>query len=415
MQPWVVAGLALTFLGLAAGRVGRVRLPRGGIALGGGIVAAALAATSPAVIDVDVIALLAGLIVLAHLAGTTGATVVVERITRMGPRVALAVSLLIVAIASAAVLNDAAVVVLVPLLLPRLVARGVPAAPAVALLGAAANVGSVLTPFGNPQNVVLARLAGLGVVDFLVVQGPWFVAGMLLLWLQVVRIRPGVPVATAAVAVAAPAAPGATTRDKVTTGAERRPDRSDRVPTEAWLGGTAVLLFLVLAIGRPWFGVPLGVAALAAAAWLYAALRLRRGATVDREAVRALDLNVLALFVGLYLLTGSLRVGSAGLLESAGWPLATAAVVVASNTIGNVPAVLALGAVAPAWTVAHASFLVAVSTLGGSLLLTGSAATLLAAEQARRVGHELRFWTYARWCWPLAPLVVLAAWATWPG
>jgi Na+/H+ antiporter NhaD/arsenite permease-like protein len=123
------------------------------------------------------------------------------------------------------------------------------------------------------------------------------------------------------------------------------------------------------------------------------------------------------LFVGLYLLTGGLPrwAPSPDLAASLDDPWsASIAVTVLSNTIGNVPAILTLLRLDPAWTVNHAPFLVATSTLGGALLLTGSAASLLAADQARRHGVEVRFLPFLRYAVPWTlPLLALSAWMLW--
>ncbi|HEX2066980.1 MAG TPA: SLC13 family permease, partial [Candidatus Thermoplasmatota archaeon] len=178
-DPWAAAAFAATFLLLAAGRLGRLPLPRGTTALAGGLLTAALYGFSWEVVDWDVIALLAGLMVLAALAEWAGLFAGVRRhLARRPPPLALWLACLLVAGTSALLLNDAAVVVLVPFLLPALRAQGLPLPASVALLAVAANVGSLLTPFGNPQNAALARHAGLGVVDFLRVQGPIALAGL---------------------------------------------------------------------------------------------------------------------------------------------------------------------------------------------------------------------------------------------
>jgi Na+/H+ antiporter NhaD/arsenite permease-like protein len=159
------------------------------------------------------------------------------------------------------------------------------------------------------------------------------------------------------------------------------------------------------------------VSAAAAALLAYVGGRLRIGREADRAAYRGLDWNVLAMFVGLYLLTGGLRSWFPDAWvptpRLAGPASAGLAVTVLSNVIGNVPATLVLLRLDAAWTVAHAAFLVTVTTLGGSLLLTGSAASLIAAEQARRSGIEVRFAAFAVQAVWILPVLVAGAWWTW--
>ncbi|MEA3202783.1 MAG: hypothetical protein QOI63_449 [Thermoplasmata archaeon] len=386
--PWAAAVFAAAFFLLAAGRVGHLPLPRGATALAGGLLTALLYHLDWRVVDWDVIALLSGLMVLAALAESAGLFAGVRRhLARRAPPTALWLAALLVAGTSALLLNDAAVVVLVPFLIPVLRAQGLPLPGSVALLAVAANVGSLLTPFGNPQDAALAQHAGLGVLDFLRVQGPIALLGFASLggaaWLLGRR------------AVPAP---------------------EDIVPVQprgrATVAACALLFLALAASGR----VPFGLAALACAALAYLALRLRDGPATDRVAWRGLDWNVLLLFVGLYALTAGLprwfpadRVPLAGLDA----PRATGLTILLSNVVGNVPAMLAFIRLDPAWTALHAPFLVAVSTLGGALFLTGSAASLLAADQARRHGVEVRFWPFARVAVCVLPVLLLAAWLTW--
>jgi Na+/H+ antiporter NhaD/arsenite permease-like protein len=386
------AVFAVTFLLLALGRFAHVPLRRGPVALVGGLLTAVLLDVSWRVIDLQILLLLAGLMALAGLAEACGLFAGLRRrLRRMPPAWSLWASLLVMALTSALLLNDAAVVVLVPLLLPVLLARGLPPIPVVVLLAVAANLGSLLTPYGNPQNAVLARAAGLGVLDFVAVQGPLVVLGMLLLavpsWWLGRRARP---------------LPESATAPLVHRG---RP----------WLV-VCVVGFAVAAALVPQIG--LGTLALLAAllALLGAIPVVGRGATTS--ALRAIDGNVLLLFVGLYLLTGGLPqwLPSAWLdLTALDAPAPAAALVaVLSNTVGNVPAVLALLRLDEAWVVGHASFLVTTSTLGGALLLTGSAASLIAADQARRLGVEVRFLPFlVHAAWAL-PLLAVGAWWTWP-
>lgn len=392
-QPAAAALFAVTFLLLALGRFAHWHLPRGAVAVAGGLVTALLLGVGWRAIDVQVLLLLAGLMALAGLAEAAGLFAGLRRrLHAQAPGRALWLALAVMAVSSALLLNDAAVVVLVPLLLPVLLARGLPAVPVVALLAVAANLGSLLTPYGNPQNAVLARAAGLGVGDFLVQQGPLVLVGMAVLavpcWLLG---RTAVPVPAPLVA-----------------------------PLEhkgrAWLL-LCIAGFAVAAALAPRLDLGLGTLAAAAAAVALAGLRLLLGPAATRAAAKGIDLNVLALFVGLYLLTGGL-----GHWFPAAWvptdgldgPWSSlAGVGVLSNLVGNVPAVLVLLRLDPAWTIAHAPFLVTASTLAGALLLTGSAASLIAADQAKRLGTEVRFLPFlvhAAW---ILPVVLLGAWLRW--
>lgn len=379
------------FLLLALGRVGRLALPRGAVALAAGLLSALLLGVSWRVIDLQVLLLIAGLMGFAALAEEAGVLAGMRRrLHRFSPRLALWVCLAATALASAAILNDAAVVVLVPFLLPELRRLGLPPVRSVVLLAVAANLGSLLTPFGNPQNAVLASAAGLTVLDFLQAQAIPVVVGLLLLAVAS-RLTPlGTPTGEPVPPVTARARP--------------------------WLL-VSLLVFLAAATFQPW-GLGLGTAAALTALLAWAGVRVRLGRVADRALGRSLDWNVLALFVGLYLLTGGLPLWAPvpDLAAYAGdaWR-ATATVTVLSNAIGNVPTILTLLRLDPVWTVQHAMFLVGASTMGGAMLLTGSAASLIAADQARRHGVEVRFLPFLRHALPWTlPVLLLGAWLAWP-
>lgn len=393
-MPWregaAAAVFAVTFLFLALGRLGKVPVPRGASALAGGLLTALLLGVGWRAVDLQVILLIVGLMGLASLADEAGALAGLRRsLGTLGPRVALWLSLVATALASAVILNDAAIVVLVPFFLPLFARLGVPPAPAVVHLAVAANVGSLLTPFGNPQNAVLASTAGLTVADFLLAQGLPVAVGLVLLgaaaWTTKVGEALGEPVP--------PVAPRG----------------------QPWIIACLVL-FLVLATWRPG-SLGLGSLAVACAGLAWLGLRPTLQRSAGRAVARSLDWNVIALFVGLYLLTGGLQqwAPAPDLTATLDGPLrATALVTILSNTIGNVPAILTLLRLDPVWTTQHAMFLVATSTLGGALLLTGSAASLLAADQARKHGVEVRFLPFLRHAVPWTlPVLALAAWLTW--
>jgi len=396
------AVFAATFLLLALGRIGRLPVPRGWSALAGGVLTYAILVPSGdmdwrawRLIDWQVIALLAGLLVLAGLAETAGLFAGIRRrLLRLGPATALWLALALVAVTSALMLNDAAVVVLVPFLLPMVTALGIPPAPAVTLIAVAANAGSLLTPFGNPQNAALAAHADLGVLDFLMSQGLVVTVALATLALACGRLGRN----------AAPPPEAAPPPHAVPRG---RP----------WLL-LCVALFLAGAALGPSLGLGLGTAAVAAAVLAYGGLRPTLGRDADRAAWKALDWNVILLFLGLYLLTARLgawfpvdRLPLASLQD----PLSAGAVTsLLSNVVGNVPAMLAFIGLDPVWTRLHAAFLVTVSTLGGALLLTGSAASLLAADQARRMGVEVRFWPFLKEAVPWTlPALLFGAWLNW--
>ena len=94
----------------------------------------------------------------------------------------------------------------------------------------------------------------------------------------------------------------------------------------------------------------------------------------------------------------------------------TVVTAVLSNVVSNVPAVMLLKPLAPAFHDAQNGWLVLAmaSTLAGNLTITGSVANLIVVERAHDEAH-IGFWDYSRVGIPvtLATLAVGWAWLTW--
>ena len=88
---------------------------------------------------------------------------------------------------------------------------------------------------------------------------------------------------------------------------------------------------------------------------------------------------------------------------------------VLSNLVSNVPAVMLLKTLVPAFRDPHTGWLVLAmaSTLAGNLTITGSVANLIVVERAHGEVH-IGFWDYSRVGVPVT-LVTLAvgAWLAW--
>ena len=81
------------------------------------------------------------------------------------------------------VTNDVALLTFVPftILVLKLADLQREAIPVVVMQTVAANLGSMLTPVGNPQNLYLYSVSGMGFLDFLKVMGPLTTASLLLI------------------------------------------------------------------------------------------------------------------------------------------------------------------------------------------------------------------------------------------
>ena len=134
------------------------------------------------------------------------------------------------------------------------------------------------------------------------------------------------------------------------------------------------------------------------------------------------DWGLLVFFVGLFIIVGGAeRAGlTARLLEPAqAWnlhstPVFIAATTALSNIVSNVPAVMLLRTLVPAFPSPHDTWLVLAmaSTLAGNLTITGSVANIIVVERAAAEGVHVGFREYFRVGLPLTA-ATLAAGGLW--
>lgn len=318
------------------------------------------------------------------------------------PLALLSYLVLAAGVLSALFLNDTIAVMLSPLVLSLAKTLRRNPLPYLLALALAANVGSVATVTGNPQNLIVGLQSGIAYLDFSLALGPVALAGL------------GVVVAVVAVSFpgeffGAPLQPATLPAVRV-----YRP----LLVKAALVSGLMVAAFAI--------GFAITSVALAGAA----ALLLTRRVETDKV-LAGVDWGLLVLFGGLFVVVGALeKTGlSTGLflalrpLMEAGVPAMSLTVLVLANLVSNVPAVLLMAPVVPglerpelAWlTVAMAS------TLAGNLTLVGSVANLIVAESARREGVTLSFGAYLRVGVPVTLLTLgigvlwLSLYAGWHG
>ncbi|MEN9251216.1 MAG: anion transporter [Thermostichales cyanobacterium HHBFW_bins_127] len=274
-------------------------------------------------------------------------------------------------ILSAFLLNDTMVLVFTPLVIRLTQAVKLPAVPYLLVLAGATNLGSLATLTGNPQNILVGSLAGLDYLSFARTLTPLAVVGLGLqtLWLAwlypVVRSRAPFP---------------------------QLPVWPVRTYPPLFRKSLLITLGLLSAFA---LGMPVAPAALTAASLLLMTRRIK-----PQRFLGAVDWSVLVMFAGLFVLTAVTR----SLLPIPSFPLLPS-VVVLSNLISNVPAVLLLHP--QAQTPADWYLLAAGSTLAGNLTLLGSVANLIVVEAAARQGERLSFWEHLRFGLPLTLVLCL--------
>ncbi len=284
---------------------------------------------------------------------------------------------------SALLLNDTVCVLLTPLVVAVVVEARLPPLPYLLALASSANVGGVVSFSGNPQNVIVGAAAHetISYAQYFALTLPVGVAclaanALVIAWL----FRKDLPTGPlAAIDIPKPAI--------------------NRALAVKSLG--ALLLFVILAIAN----VPLDGAAMTAAAALMLVAR-----TPPKQMFQWFDWQLLVFFGGLLVvIAGVEHAGVLDLVFDQVAPLIArgdtlgdlafiAMIVIVSNLVSNVPAVL----VAVAWvpnmpepTWGYVMLAVA-STLAGNLTLFGSVANIIVMEGAGPRG-EIGFWRFLRY------------------
>jgi Na+/H+ antiporter NhaD/arsenite permease-like protein len=391
-----IFGAAYVALGL--GRVPGFRVDRTGVAI---IAAAAMVITGSlpwddAVrsVDAHTLVLLFGMMIVAAYLRLSGffSLVTLWAVRRArSPRGLLAAIVAAAGVLSALFVNDVVCLVLAPLVLDISRRLGLPPVPYLVALATAANVGSVATLTGNPQNMLVGSFSSLSYRAFLVRQAPIAVVGLVavfaVVWLVYRRALPP-----------AFAAGGAATRHAV--------HYPLMVKTLLAVG---VMLVAFLA------GVPIALVAIAGAAYCLVTRRVK-----PEKVYREVNWGLLVLFVGLFVLTGALE--RSGVVDDLGRGAArlglhrpavlTVTAAIVSNLVSNVPAVLLFKPLIPtlgepdrAWLI-----LAMATTLAGNLTLLGSVANLIVAEAAREARVEIGFLEYSRVGVPLTLVTLLVGW-----
>lgn len=395
-----------TYAAVGVGRIPRLALDRTGFAILGAVALLASGSLSldqaKDAIDAPTLAVLFGMMLLSaqyRLSGLYGA--IVRRLSEaVPPRRLLAGTIAVTALLSAVLTNDVVCFALTPLVAEVALRAGLPPLPLLLGIACASNIGSALTPIGNPQNILIAQRLELGFAPFVlacalpVVLSLVAVAGLLGRELR------------RAAADAPPPAPGAA--------------GGGAPEYDAWQARKAIGL-TVAAIALFLSPLPAPLTALAVAGVI---LTSRKMST--RQMLAHVDWHLLALFMGLFVVVRG--------LESSGWvalletrlagagmdlarPLVAAPVVVLlGNLVGNVPAVMLLLPFTPRDPVAGWSMAL-FSTFAGNALLFGSVANIIVAERAREAGIELGFVRHLKTGLPVtlvSLLVALLASVAWP-
>jgi Na+/H+ antiporter NhaD/arsenite permease-like protein len=394
--------VVLTYLGVALGYFPGLRMNRASIALTGAAacVAVGLLSLEDAWKSVDgatIVLLLSMMILNANLA-LSGFFRLVARavLARLSsPRALLGGIVVSSGVLSAIFLNDTVVLMLTPLVAIACKRLKKPPVPYLIALACAANAGSVATITGNPQNILIGVASKIPFLEFTARLGPVALVALGLTYVIVVLAYPKEFLSTQARAE--------------DLSAHDRPLPIGRVHgphlTRSLIAAAGMLVALVL-------GVNVATAAFVASSWLLITRRLK-----PERVFTEVNWTLLVLFAGLFVVTHALEVtgysaqmfSSLEPLTKAGTFALSGVMLVLSNLVSNVPAVLLFKQIVPSlgdptrvWLTLAMS-----STLAGNLTLLGSVANLIVAEEAGRRGVRITFLEYLRVGVPLTVLSLL--------
>ena len=311
------------------------------------------------------------------------------------PRALLLYLVLTSGILSALLVNDTVCLMLTPLVVAVMVRGKLPLTPYLLALAMSANIGSVATLVGNPQNMIIGHLSGIKFLQFSASLLPVAIAGMAI---QYAVLAFGFRKVLAGTLIHRP---------------EVEPRNLDR--------RLLIITFGVLALVFAGFVAGLNLAWTALAGGALVMVLAQRD---THEVLKLVDWHLLVFFAALFIVVEGLS--GTGLPDqihdrvkglfgataaTQAWNLAWFSAL-GSNIFSNVPFVLVAGK----WINSFAQpelmwkVMALATTFAGNLTILGSVANVIVVESARK--HvEVGFWDYARYGIPVTLLTTVVGMA----
>ncbi len=366
---------ALTYLLISLGENSPRKLDRPTAALLGAVLmvmTGSLSRTEAAVaIDLSTLAVLFGMMTLLAVLMQSGLPkwLAFKMLSRCrSPHMLLATVIFTSGIASAIMLNDTVCLLGTPLIIELTIQAGISAVPFLLALATSANIGSVMTLTGNPQNIIIGHASGWGWSSFALLMVPIGLACLAINWLLIELLYRKTMVSS-------------------------RTNWKQSVPPDIYvqkrLAVKSVSVFAGLIVAFL-LGAPMDLSALTAATLL-----LVWANRPPRKALAAVDWSLLLFFAGLFIVVNGFVKADRGLLNAwigaVGMKASLSDVlqisvgsILGSNLFSNVPFVLIVGHWVP--QMADPKFvwmlLALTSTFAGNLTLFGSVANVIVAQSA---------------------------------
>ena len=387
--------IVLSIVGIALGSYPTLRMNRSTIALVGAtaliLIGALTIDEAFRAIDINTIILLFSMMVLNINLRLSGFfKIITSKIISLAktPRQLLALIIFSSGLLSALFLNDTIVIMFTPLILSVVLSLKRNPIPYLVALATSANVGSVATIVGNPQNMIIGIFSKISFTEFALRLTPIALIGLSIIWVVIVLIYKS-----------------EFRNEKLSTEIEE----DYRVFRPLLIKSSVVLVLMLLAFN---LGFPIALSALGGASLLLITRRIK-----PERVFIELDWSLLVFFSGLFIITHTLNEFfiskyfqlNQGLIS--GNMIFDLSIVsaVLSNLVSNVPAVLLispallkLNNVDNLWLALAMS-----STFAGNLTLLGSVANLIVAESAKRQGIKLEFFEYLKAGIPITILTLI--------
>lgn len=405
MYPIAVGILAVVFLLIVMRRIGHVRLPIWAVMTAGAALALVTGSITPeaalAAVNIDVIIFLFGMFVLGVAMERSGLlhTASVAAFAKASSRHQMMFwFIFLMAGASAFLMNDTVAIIGTPVALYCSHRFGIPVTRMLVALAAAVTFGSVMTPIGNPQVLMIAMSGGVpnAFGTFFVYLCVPALVSLYILYRMMIWHLPNTEVSSMY-------------------------DRDSSSPEDPVLERltkvSLILVFVVicLRIGLSFTGyeLPLVLIAFAAALPLLLLSRWRV------ELLRGVDWSTLLFFISMFVLMAA--VWNTGVIQSllpesftTSMPVLFGVSVLVPQLVSNVPYVALVlpvleSAAAPVYLYLT---LAAGSTISGTLTILGAASSVIIIQNAEKHGETMTFWEYFRVGIPLtiAASLVFIGW-----
>lgn len=397
----------LTYSLIAVRKVNGRRIRTWTAAVLGGVLMLLLGVVTPSeawdYINFEVILQLAGMMMLtASLQYCGFFEIVVDFLMRRfdGRRRFLSGVMAITACLSAVMLNDAVVLIFTPIVLRCCQRMRADPVPYMVGVFVSANIGSAATVVGNPQNALVASMAGIGFLDYSIRVIPLTAICMAVAMLMMRRMYGG----------------RLDTDDASLSGETFHTREVDKYRLCAVLAVTVTALVLFA------LSVPLGlriyqIALAAGAVSLIIVLTdsMRAGGYV----IRHVDWSILLFFTGLFVVIAGAV--SSGLLDSMSElfgmgdgnvpsiGVLSGFSTVLANLVSNVPSVMLIGQLLPEGDMVLWITLAVTSTFAGNLTLIGAAANIIVEDEGEKHGIRMDFFRYLRVGIPIAVITIVIA------